>query len=99
MVLVALIVFGFLVLSLIVKRMRRRSAPAKVQERSEIDTWVEEALAKELGKKTELGADAVLGTLRGDPDPHVVTSLEGAVRKVKLTYERLAQEGEYEVRA
>src|SRR6185503_4358780 len=79
-----------MLLALVIQRARRREAPEVVTaERSEVDAWVEEAIARELGKRIALGEGPLLEALRGDPSPDAVTAMEDAVRNVKLTYEKL----------
>jgi hypothetical protein len=90
--------FAVVVVSLLAKRLfGKKKKVAQVVERSEIDTWIEEALARALGKKLEQGEETVLGSLRGDPDPDVVSAVERAVREVKVSYERLPANLEFEV--
>lgn len=76
-----------------------RDAASASVARGEIDAWIEEALARELGARTPLGSDAVLGALRGDPEPEAVTAIEGAVRSVEIKYARLPHDRDVEVRA
>lgn len=78
-------------------RKRRTKAPAR-RERVALDGWVEEQVAQATAKKLILEPDVLFKTLRGDPDPDTVTSLEQEVRSVQLCYERLAQAREAEVR-
>lgn len=97
-----MLVLGFAALvGLVVMLTRSNDAPdAKAPaERGAIDAWVEEAVAREVAKRTGLARDAALSALRGDPDPEAVTTIEGAIRKVSLKYERLPHEGRFEVRA
>ncbi len=80
------------------KERRLKKAPPK--PRSEVEQWIEEALARELGRRLELEDVAVLGAFRGDPDADVVSAIEGVVRGVRVAYERLPHgDQRYEVRA
>src|SRR4051812_13384188 len=100
MIIAVLIGVTVLVAALILWRGKGAAIDAPQPARSEAEVWIEEAFAHEVGKRTELGTEAVLGALRGDPDPYVVTAVEAKVRSVKITYERLPhQEGLFEVRA
>jgi hypothetical protein len=95
---------AMILLGLLIKSSRKSGkATAKREERSAVDQWVEEALARELGKKVDdkhgLDAQGLLTALRGDPDPTAVTVIEDALKAVKLSYERLAEEGQFQVRA
>jgi hypothetical protein len=93
---------GVAVVLLVVLFARGRRPPevtAGPAARSELDAWIEEALARELAKKLDRPEDQILGVLRGDPDPDAVSAIEDAVRGVKITYSRLATEGSFEVRA
>jgi hypothetical protein len=86
-------------LLLVLQRARRGDAPkAEVPARSEVDGWIEEAVARDLGKRIALGYAPLLEALRGDPSPDAVTAMEDAVRNVKVTYAKMA-DGEVEVRA
>ncbi|MEO7328286.1 MAG: hypothetical protein ABI193_06895 [Minicystis sp.] len=97
-------VAAMILLGLLIKGARKRAkATLKREERSPVDQWVEEALARELGKKVDdkhgLDAQGLLTALRGDPDPTAVTVIEEALKTVKLSYERLAEPGQFQVRA
>jgi len=90
---------GGLVLFLTARLIRRRrtKAPPK-RERIALESWVEDQVGHAVAKKLTLEPDVLFKTLRGDPDPDTVTSLEQAVRSVQLAYERLAQAREAEVK-
>ena len=95
---------AMILLGLLIKSSKKRAKAAKKrEERSEVDQWVEEALARELGKKVDdkhgLDEQGLLTALRGDPDPAAVTVIEEIVKAVKLSYERLAEPGQFQVRA
>lgn len=94
-------VVAFVVLLVVViQRARRADAPKhEISAKSEVDAWIEEALARELGKRIALGEGPLLEALRGDPAPDAVTAMEDAVRNVKVTYAKMAEENEVEVRA
>jgi hypothetical protein len=88
------------VVSLVVRRVRQREAvKAQMPARGEVDAWIEEAVARELGKRISLGEGPLLEALRGDPAPEAVTAIEDAVHHVKVTYAKLSAPGEIEVRA
>ncbi|MFO0755457.1 MAG: hypothetical protein U0359_03140 [Byssovorax sp.] len=95
---------AMILLALLVRSVTKKNAQTKVrEERSAVDQWVEEALARELGKKVDpkhgLDSTGLLTALRGDPDPTAVTVIEEALKSVKLTYEKLPEEGQFQVRA
>lgn len=95
---------AMILLGLLIRSSSKKSKQVVMrEERSPVDQWIEEALARELGKKVDdkhgLDAQSLLTALRGDPDPSVVTVIEEALANVKLTYERLPEEGQFQVRA
>src|SRR5690349_17371775 len=93
---------GIAMVLLVVLFARGRKAPevtAGAPAKSALDTWIEEALARELARKLNRPEEQILGVLRGDPDPDAVTAIEDAVRGVKVAYARLPGEGAFEVRA
>jgi hypothetical protein len=88
------------VLAFWVQRARRRSeVKEQIRPRSEVDAWIEEAVARALGERIAFGYEPLLEALRGDPAPDAVTAIEDAVRHVKLTYAKLVEGGDIEVRA
>jgi hypothetical protein len=88
----------FFVLVAVLLKRGSKAEPAKVAERSAVDKWVEETLAREVARKGKAHGDELLAALRGDPEPHVVTAVEEAVKGVKLQFSRQPRDGEYEVR-
>jgi hypothetical protein len=79
-------------------RARKRPAvTAAAAPRSELDLWVEDALARELGKKLGRDHAEILGVLRGDPEVDTVSAIEDAVRAIKVTYARAAEADEFDV--
>lgn len=94
------IALAVMLVVLLIQRSRRSEAKkTEAPPRSEVDAWIEEALARELGKRIALGDATLLEALRGDPAPDAVTAIEEAVRGVKVTYAQMATEDEVEVRA
>ena len=88
-----------MLLLVVVQRARKGDAKkAEIPPRSEVDAWIEEALARELGKRIALGEGPLLEALRGDPAPDAVSAIEDAVSHVKVTYAKMAEDGEVEVR-
>lgn len=97
-----LIGLAVVVMLLVVVIQRARKGEAKKGEipaRSEVDSWIEEAISRELGTRSVLGEGPLLEALRGDPAPDAVSAIEDAVKNVKVTYAKMAEEGEVEVRA
>jgi hypothetical protein len=90
--------FAITLLVVLLKRNRKPEVPAK-SERSELDAWIEDTIAREAAKKAKLETEELMAALQGDPDPHVVSAVEEAVRAVKLTFAKMPREGEYEIRA
>jgi len=68
---------------------------------SALDTWVAEALSKELRRIDGLGSDLfkkkLVGTLAGEPDPDVVSAISDAVKKVDLELTRYPHEQDAEL--
>jgi hypothetical protein len=82
-------VFFALVLYLALKLLRRRKKgkPAR-RERTEIDRWLDDALARELVRKVGIDREVVDRALEGSPDPEAVSSMEAAVRSMQVKYAR-----------
>jgi hypothetical protein len=98
---VVLGILGGLVALLTARLVRRRRAHkpgAKARGRSPLEHWIDDQVTQEIAKKLTLERDVVSKSLRGDPDPDTVVSLEQGVRSVQLAYERLAHAKEAEVR-
>jgi hypothetical protein len=77
---------------------KTRPAAAKTDApRSEADAWVERMVAEAIAKSAGVAVGEALETLRGTPEPEVVTKIEAALRSVRVTYEKLAQ-GDIEAR-
>lgn len=85
-------------LYLAVKLLRRRKKKtAERKQRSELERWIDETLARELHRKLDLERDVVLRALEGTPEPDAVGSIEEAVRSVQVKYARTA-DGSVETR-
>jgi len=65
---------------------------------STFDTWVSGEVGAIVARKLSLAKDDVARSFGGDPDPDLVSSVERAVARVELVFEKLAA-GETEVRA
>jgi hypothetical protein len=79
------------------RRAKKRSSGA-ARAPSGVDAWVSREVSAIVAKKLALAKDDVQKTFGGDPDPETVTSIERAVAKVELVFEKLAA-GETELRA
>ena len=105
MSLAALFAVALAVLAFFAWRSRRRAMPEVAKDTTPaIDAWIADALEMEL-------ADGALGlrastpeerrrlarTLRGEPDPDVVSRIEDAVRAVELEFVRYAHEADAEL--
>lgn len=102
----ALIVAAVAVAAYFFMRSRRKSGDAEVARDSTpaLDAWIAEALEVELAEGA-LGMRAstpeerrkLARSLRGEPDPEVVSSVEDKVKAVELEYVKYAHEGDAEV--
>jgi hypothetical protein len=94
----SLLFLGFL-LYLLVKllRRRRKGKAAERKERSELDRWMDETLARELQRKLGIDWEIVMRALQGTPEPDAVGAIEEAVRSVQVKYARTA-DGSVEAR-
>lgn len=88
----------------IYKRQSKAAAPASSDLPPALDAWVREVLERELAARTLGIANATADerkrlakTLRGDPDPELVTTIEGAVKSVELEFMKYAHESDAEV--
>jgi hypothetical protein len=77
---------------------RRKNAKAARPAKTAVELWAEEIVALELGKKLGTDREVVLKTLRGEPEPDTVGSMEQSVKNIQLAYERMPQPNEAEVR-
>jgi hypothetical protein len=68
------------------KRSRKKKARIVPPPRRGLDEFVEEVIASELSRRTAVDKDLALSTLRGAPEPAVVSSIEEAVREVELKF-------------
>lgn len=90
------VVIGLLTARLV--RKRRASQKPRRREQNPLDRWVEEQVAQAVATKLSLERDVLTKSLRGDPDPDAVTSMEQGVRGIQVAYERMAQAHEAEIR-
>lgn len=95
-VLGCLFVIGMLTARLV--RKRRANKQPRRREQNPLDRWVEEQVAQALAQKLSVERSVLIKTLRGEPDPDAVTSMEQGVRGIQVAYERMAQAHEAEVR-
>jgi hypothetical protein len=105
----ALLAAGLLAVVLIVKafvRSRRRSGDAEVARESTpaLDRWIAEALEVELAEgalglrsSTPEERHKLARSLRGDPDPDVVSQVEDKVKTVELEFVKYAHDSDAEV--
>lgn len=83
--------FAVVATSILVRFFRkRRGKKDGARVRGPVDTWVEEALAGELGKRIRSERATVLKALQGEPEPETVGAIESAVKSVQLAFERMA---------
>jgi hypothetical protein len=87
----SLLFLGFL-LYVAVKLIRRRKKGKKAErrERTALDQWINENLARELQRKLDLEREVVLRALEGTPEPDAVSSIEESVRSIQVKYARTA---------
>lgn len=78
------------------KLLRRKKGKAR-RERTEVDRWVDDMLARELHRKVGVDRDTVQRALEGTPEPEAVGSIEEAVRTVQIKFAR-TPDGSYEAR-
>ena len=71
---------------------KKRAGKAKPTT-SAVDLWVSREVSSIVAKKLALTKDDVQKSFAGDPDPETVTSIERAVAKVELVFEKLAAGG------
>jgi hypothetical protein len=77
-------------------RRRRKGKPGR-KERTELDRWVDDVLARELHKKLAVERETVQRALEGTPEPEAVGTIEEAVRSVQVKFAR-TPEGGFEAR-
>lgn len=82
----------------VARRLSKGKASSAARQVSGVDAWVSREVSAMVAKKLALAKDDVQKTFAGDPDPETVTSIERAVAKVELVFEKLAA-GETELRA
>ena len=88
--------FGLWLAVKLVRRLRRKGKPVR-RERTELDRWVDDVLARELHKKVGIERDTIQRALEGTPEPDAVGAVEAAVKSVQMKYARVPQGG-YEAR-
>ena len=79
----------------LVRRLRGKGKPAR-RERTELDRWVDDVLARELYRKVGKAGverDAVQRALEGTPEPEAVGAIEEAVKNVQMKFARTPQGG------
>jgi hypothetical protein len=76
---------------------RRKKGKAARRERTEIDRWVDDMLARELHRKVGVDRDTVQRALEGTPEPDAVGAIEEAVRSVQIKFAR-TPDSSYEAR-
>jgi hypothetical protein len=73
------------------KRREKKGRGAKAAKAG-VEAWAEEMVAAEVARKLGSERSGVLETLRGNPDPDTVGSVEQAVRSVQVAYEKMASQ-------
>lgn len=93
-----------LVLLFVTRARRKRELDIAKDSTPALDAWVAGALELELAEgalgmraSTPDERKALARSLRGDPDPEIVSRIEGAVRAVELEFVRYAHEKDAEV--
>lgn len=82
----SILLFAF-VIYLAFKVLRRRRKPeAARKDRSEVERWIDDMLARELARKLGLERELLLRALGGAPEPDAVGSMEEAVRGMQAKY-------------
>lgn len=77
-----------LAIYLALRLLRRRKAKPRVipRDRSEVERWIDDALARELHRKLGLERDLLQRALEGTPEPDAVGAMEEAVRSMQVKY-------------
>lgn len=96
LVTLAFIAFSLWLTIKLVRRLFRKGKPKK-RERTELDRWVDDVLAREISKKVSVERDTVQRALEGTPEPDAVGAVEEAVKSVQMKFARTPQGG-YEAR-
>lgn len=66
-------------------RRRKKRVPPR-RPRSEIERWIDDALARELQRKLGLERELIQRALEGAPEPEVVGAMEEVVRAMMVKY-------------
>ena len=68
---------------------RGKAKPIAAKQEAPVEIWARSEIARILADKLELEESQLSATLRGNPDPDLVTRLERSVRKMEIVYERV----------
>jgi hypothetical protein len=79
------ILFAALVIYFLLKLVRRKKKKVR-KERTEIERWIDDALARELHRKLGLDRNLIARALDGTPEPDAVDAMEEAVRAMQVKY-------------
>ncbi|EYF00951.1 hypothetical protein [Chondromyces apiculatus] len=83
----------------LLRKLRRKGKPGK-RQRTDLDRWVDDMLAREVHKKlgkNGIDRDTVQRALEGTPEPEAVSAIEDAVKSIQMRYAKTPRE-EYEAR-
>jgi hypothetical protein len=98
---VASILLGLLGVAFVLKKRRLAGGGGADDERSAaVEAWLASALAEDLASSVASLAgerERVRASLRGDPDPTIVSAIEAGVRGVELEYLRYPHEEHVDV--
>jgi hypothetical protein len=97
MTLVGWLLIASVLVWILAKRKKKKTAPAETRT-TPIDAFIVETVARAAAKRSSMTTAELERALGGDPEPDVVGRLEELVREVEVGFERLP-DGAFEVRA
>lgn len=95
-IVLALPLVSFFLMYKLVRRLTRRSG-RRGPSQSAVDNWIAREVSRLASQRLGLRHETVEQTIAGNPDPEVVQSLERAVEKVDVVFERVPGRGDREV--
>lgn len=69
----------------------------ETNNRSDIDSWIDEIISKELSYKINSSKDHILETLNGDFDSELVNKINNTISSVKLIFNRLSSNRDIQI--